>query len=362
MSRFFRRVKPFIRGIGNIGTPLCVSFGVASTVPTNNDAPSYVQDVFKKFGQTYEAGKNRKYIDIEEHIVESEQESIDDMPNEMSIEEFVEEHIVKSIEQDSDPKEPIKSTQIKESEYIPSNPTQYLSRFIDHTVLKPKSTESDIRKMCDEAIKYDFFSVCCNPCWVSLCKQLLKGTNVKICCVVGFPLGSNTTNIKVLEAAQAVKDGADEIDMVMNIGQAKSRNWNYVRDDIELVVNIVPEDVAIKVILETCLLSDDEIIEACKCATQAGAKFVKTSTGFGGGGATVEAVTLMRKTVDEESVKIGNEIGTVLVKASGGIRDSQKAKDMLRAGADRIGASSGIKIIGAGVQDTSTAKKKQEQY
>ena len=150
--------------------------------------------------------------------------------------------------------------------------------------------------------------------------------------------------------------------MVMNIGQAKSGNWSYIRDDIELVVNIVPEDVAVKVILETCLLDDDEIIEACKMATQAGAKFVKTSTGFGGGGATVEAVSLMRKTVDEESVKIGNEIGTVLVKASGGIRDSEKAKDMLKAGADRIGASSGIKIIGAGAEDTSPVAKKQEQY
>ena len=151
--------------------------------------------------------------------------------------------------------------------------------------------------------------------------------------------------------------------MVMNIGQAKSGNWNYVRDDIEMVVNIVPEHVAVKVILETCLLTDDEVIEACKCATQAGAKFVKTSTGFGGGGATVEHVSLMRKTVDEESIKLGNEIGTVLVKASGGIRDSQKAQDMLRAGANRIGASSGIKIIGAGAQDTSpTTAQKQEQY
>ena len=114
-----------------------------------------------------------------------------------------------SIEQDPDPKEPIKSTEIKQPESISFSSSQYLSRFIDHTVLKPKSTESDIRKMCDEAIKYDFFSVCCNPCWVSLCKELLKGTNVKICCVVGFPLGSNTTRIKVLEAEQAVKDGAD---------------------------------------------------------------------------------------------------------------------------------------------------------
>lgn len=141
--------------------------------------------------------------------------------------------------------------------------------------------------------------------------------------------------------------------MVMNIGFAKSGNWENVCNDIAMVVNAVPEQVAVKVILETCFLTDEEVIEACKCATQAGAKFVKTSTGFGGGGATVHHVTLMRKTVDDESIKMGMEIGTVLVKASGGIRDSKKAKEMLRAGADRIGASSGIKIIGAGAQDAS---------
>ena len=217
MSRFFRTFRPFIRNVGNIGTPICVSFGVASTIPTNNDAPSYVQDVFRQFGQTYEAGKNRKYVDIEEHTKESVEELLDDTTTQQNTQIEPQESVVsqdkqeeeESIQQDPDPKEPIKSTEIKQPETISFNPSQYLSRFIDHTVLKPKSTESDIRKMCDEAIKYDFFSVCCNPCWVSLCKELLKGTNVKICCVVGFPLGSNTTKMKILEAEQAVKDGAD---------------------------------------------------------------------------------------------------------------------------------------------------------
>lgn len=212
MSRFFRTVRPFIRSISNVTTPLCVSFGVASAVPSNNDAPSYVQDVFKQFDTRYEHRASRVYVEKHENK-ESEStqlqlKSVENILTEDSVIEQEEEE-EESIKEENDPKEPIKSIEIKEAESIPFNPSKYLSRFIDHTVLKPKSSEDDIRKMCDEAIKYDFFSVCCNPCWVSLCQQLLKDSNVKICCVVGFPLGSNTTQIKVLEAQQAVKDGAD---------------------------------------------------------------------------------------------------------------------------------------------------------
>merc|ERR1712154_570081 len=221
------------------------------------------------------------------------------------------------------------------------------------------------------AVKYNFFSVCCNPCWVPLCKELLKDSDVAICCVVGFPLGANTTQIKVLEAIQAVEDGANEIDMVMNVGQAKSENWEFVQNDIGMVVASVPSNVAVKVILETCLLSDNEIIEACKCSVKAGASFVKTSTGFGGGGATIDDVALMRKCVDEEAMSLGMDVGSVLVKASGGIRDSVKAEAMIEAGANRIGASSGIKIIGAEkdfmtetnvTAESQTVAVTQEQY
>merc|ERR1712154_462537 len=219
------------------------------------------------------------------------------------------------------------------------------------------------------AVKYNFFSVCCTPCWVPKCKELLVDSNVKICSVVGFPLGANTTEIKVMEAIHAVHDGADEIDMVMNIGKAKSGDWDFVQQDIAKVVEAVAEEgVAVKVILETGFLDDDEVVKACKCATNAKAKFVKTSTGFGGGGATVHHVELMRQTVDEEAVNLGMDIGSVFVKASGGIRDTLKAEEMIHAGANRIGASSGIKIIGAhdatpvaALLETA-ATIKQEQY
>merc|ERR1712083_1022447 len=223
--------------------------------------------------------------------------------------------------------------------------------------------------MCMEAKEYKFFSVCCNPCWVKKCKELLVGSEVKICCVVGFPLGANVSDIKAMEAMHAVHDGADEIDMVMNIGFAKSGDWASVQADISRVVEAVADEgVAVKVILETCFLTDEEVVQACKCATNAKAKFVKTSTGFGGGGATVHHVELMRKTVDEEAVTLGMDVGSVFVKASGGIRDTLKAEEMIHAGANRIGASSGIKIIGAHdatpVADSldKSATAKQEQY
>eukprot|EP01084_Bolivina_argentea_P066310 120862_1 len=352
MSRFFRTTKPFIRNIGTISTPLCVTFGIASTVPTNKDAPDYVQDAFTQFNTTY-ALKTEPQPLIEEHSHKTN--TIHPLsslqPQSISTESKTQSTTTDAIE----------STMTFENTPIetPINENQYLSRFIDHTVLKPKSTKQDIIKMCQEAIQFDFYSVCCNPCWVSLCKQLLKDTNVKICCVVGFPLGSNTTQMKLLEAQNAVKDGANEIDMVMNIGNAKSGNWEFVYNDIAMVVQSVPQNVLVKVILETCLLNNEEIIEACGCAVHAGAKFVKTSTGFGGGGATLEHVELMRKCVDEEAVYLGMESRSVLVKASGGIRDSQTAKEMIKAGADRIGASSGVKIIGGGINNTGSQMKEQ---
>merc|ERR1740123_994341 len=201
--------------------------------------------------------------------------------------------------------------------------------------------------MCAEAVAHSFFSVCCNPSWVGLCRQLTLDSTVKVCCVVGFPLGANTSAIKRLEAEQAVRDGADEIDMVMNIGRARSGDWAFVARDIRSVVESVSPSVRVKVILETCLLTDAETVRACQIATEMGASFVKTSTGFGGGGATLQDVRLMRETVDAEALRLGREKGSVLVKASGGIRDTQTAQEMIEAGASRIGASSGIKIIGA---------------
>jgi len=221
-----------------------------------------------------------------------------------------------------------------------------LAQIIDHTMLTPATTEKDIEQMCNEALQYNFHSVCCNPCWISKCKELLDGSEVSICCVVGFPLGANTTNIKKMEAIRAVKDGANELDMVMNIGKAKSGDWKFVRNDINTVVKAVAkEGVLVKVILETCLLTDDEVVRACQCAVNAKAKFVKTSTGFADGGATVPRVKLMRKAVDEEAVRLGLEPGSVSVKASGGIRTRRKSREMIEAGADRIGASDGIQIV-----------------
>eukprot|EP00484_Ammonia_sp_Unknown_P030119 CAMPEP_0197028496 /NCGR_PEP_ID=MMETSP1384-20130603/8163_1 /TAXON_ID=29189 /ORGANISM="Ammonia sp." /LENGTH=350 /DNA_ID=CAMNT_0042457507 /DNA_START=33 /DNA_END=1085 /DNA_ORIENTATION=- len=350
MSRFFRRIQPLLRNLGTVSAPICVSFGAASSVPTSDDAPDFVQDVFSRFGDNYQLQSKRPAFAREPHPESVKlQETEEAEPEETEKEEAEQETVQQTTATDATAT--ASSSGWKERAEFSS----YLSRFIDHTVLKPTSTEQQIRKMCAEALRHDFFSICCNPCWVSLCKELLKGSRVKICCVVGFPLGGNTTIIKALEAQQAVEDGADEIDMVMNVGQAKSANWDFVYNDIEQVVKAVPERVHVKVILETCLLTDDEIVEACRCATRAGAKFVKTSTGFASGGATVDHVRLMRRTVDEESLRLGNEIGTVLVKASGGIRDTVKAKEMLRAGADRIGASSGIAIVGAG-------EKQEGQY
>ncbi|AZR74791.1 deoxyribose-phosphate aldolase [Anoxybacter fermentans] len=206
---------------------------------------------------------------------------------------------------------------------------------IDHTLLKPNATEDDIRKLCEEAKKYGFASVCVNPAYVALASKLLRGTGVKVCTVVGFPLGATTTTTKVIETRDAIANGATEIDMVINVGALKSGNNALVKRDIEEVVEAARGRAIVKVILETSLLTDEEKVRACLLSKYAGAHFVKTATGFGPGGATVEDVALMRKTV-------GNEMG---VKASGGIRDLKTARAMIDAGATRIGASASVAIV-----------------
>jgi deoxyribose-phosphate aldolase len=213
-----------------------------------------------------------------------------------------------------------------------------LASMIDHTLLKPEASEADIKKLCDEAIGYRFHSVCVNPSYVGLARQCLENSGVKVCTVIGFPLGATTTRAKVSEAIDAVENGATELDMVLNIGMLKSKNYDRVLNDIKSVVGEskkLKEGILVKVILETCLLAKDEKVKACELALEAGADFVKTSTGFSTGGATVEDIKLMRNTV-------GPNVG---VKASGGIRDLKTAIEMIEAGATRIGASSSVKII-----------------
>lgn len=213
--------------------------------------------------------------------------------------------------------------------------SEQLERLIDHTLLKPESTEGDIQTLCLEAKEHNFKSVCINPDWVGYASDLLQGTDVEVCTVIGFPLGANKTVTKVFEAQEAVKNGATEVDMVINIGRLKSEDFAYVYDDIAEVVKAVKGQAIVKVIIETCLLERNEKIRACEIAKRAGADFVKTSTGFSTGGATVEDVKLMRSTV-------GPELG---VKASGGVRTPQDAQDMIEAGATRIGTSNGVKLV-----------------
>lgn len=209
-----------------------------------------------------------------------------------------------------------------------------LARTIDHTLLKAIATEQSVRELCAEARKYGFASVCVNPCWVELCARELSGSGVLVCSVVGFPLGANAPETKAAEARLAVSQGAREIDVVINLGAAKSGDWRAVEEDIRGVVK-ASGDAAVKAIIETCYLSDAEKVKACETAARAGARFVKTSTGFGTGGASAEDVRLMRKTVGDK----------LQVKASGGIRSYHDAIMMLDAGADRIGASSSIAIV-----------------
>lgn len=211
-----------------------------------------------------------------------------------------------------------------------------LNKYIDHTLLKPDAKPEDIEKLCREAMDYNFYAVCVNSCWVKTAKSVLSGSDVKIASVVGFPLGAMETSAKVYETETACSHGASEIDMVINIGNVKSANCDAVKHDISCVADKAHEHNAIlKVILEIGLLTDEEIKKACEISENAGADFVKTSTGFGYGGATIEAVSLMRKSVSEN----------VSVKASGGIRDYETAMAMIEAGADRIGTSSGPAIV-----------------
>jgi deoxyribose-phosphate aldolase len=205
---------------------------------------------------------------------------------------------------------------------------------IDHTALKPDTTKEQIQKLCSEATEHGFASVCVNPCYVKLCNELLHGSNVKVCTVIGFPLGAATTSIKVAEAVEAMSNGANEIDMVINIGALKSGDLDFVKNDIEAVVQAAKDKALVKVILETCLLTEEEKIVCCNICKDAKADFVKTSTGFSTGGATVEDIKLMRSIVKPY-------LG---VKASGGIRDYKTAKDMIDAGASRIGASASVAI------------------
>lgn len=208
------------------------------------------------------------------------------------------------------------------------------NRLIDHTLLAPDATEAQIKKLCEEAKQYDFASVCVNPCYVAFCLRQLEGSRVNVCTVIGFPLGATSTESKIFEAEQALEDGADEIDMVINVGALKDKRYRYVEDEIHRLKKVCGDKV-LKVILETCLLTDDEKVKACELAKSAGADFVKTSTGFSKGGATVHDVELMRKTV-------GSTLG---VKASGGVRSKEEMVAMVKAGATRIGTSHGVELM-----------------
>lgn len=210
-----------------------------------------------------------------------------------------------------------------------------IKSMIDHTLLKPDATKEDISLLCEEAKKYEFVAVCVNPYYISLCKELLNDSDVKIATVVGFPLGANTKEVKAFETIDAIKNGAQEIDMVINIAALKNKDYDVVMEDIKSVVDAAKDDAIVKVIIETCLLTDDEKKKACEISLEAGADFVKTSTGFSTGGATVEDVKLMKSIVGDR----------MEVKASGGIRDLETANKMIEAGATRLGTSSGIKIV-----------------
>lgn len=215
-----------------------------------------------------------------------------------------------------------------------------INKYIDHTLLKPESTQEQIAKLVSEAKEYDFASVCVNPTWVSYCANELSGTDVKVCTVIGFPLGATTSATKAFEAKEAIENGASEVDMVINIGLLKSGQYQSVEDDIRAVVE-ASGDKLVKVIIEACLLTDEEKVKACELSVSAGADFVKTSTGFSIHGATVEDVALMRKTV-------GDKVG---VKAAGGARSLADAEAFIAAGATRIGTSAGVAIVNGEVSN-----------
>ncbi|WP_206912645.1 deoxyribose-phosphate aldolase [Enterococcus sp. DIV0849a] len=210
-----------------------------------------------------------------------------------------------------------------------------VNQMIDHTILKADAKEEDVLRIVEEAKKYEFFSVCINPCWVALAKEHLAGTSVDVCTVIGFPLGANTSEVKAYEATDAINNGATEVDMVINVGALKSKQYKKVLKDIQAVVDAAKGKALVKVIIETALLTDEEKVKVCELAKEAGADFVKTSTGFSTGGATVADVKLMRETV-------GPDMG---VKASGGIHNEAEAVAMIEAGATRIGTSAGVAIM-----------------
>jgi deoxyribose-phosphate aldolase len=210
-----------------------------------------------------------------------------------------------------------------------------IAKYIDHTILKPEATVEEVKKLCREAKEYNFASVCVNGCYAKLVSNELAGSDVKTCVVVGFPLGAMTKEAKAFETSDAIKNGANEIDMVINVGALKDKNYDLLKQDIEAVVSAAKGKAIVKVIIETCLLTDEEKVKACEISKEAKADFVKTSTGFSTGGATKEDIALMRNTV-------GEGLG---VKASGGVRDYNTAMDMINAGASRIGASASIAIV-----------------
>ncbi|MDO5038742.1 deoxyribose-phosphate aldolase [Clostridium sp.] len=218
-----------------------------------------------------------------------------------------------------------------------------LAKMIDHTLLKPEATSEGIKKLCEEAVKYNFASVCVNPGRVKEAYEIVKNSEVKVCTVIGFPLGATTTEVKVFETKDAIQNGATEVDMVINVGRLKDKDYDFVKEDIKAVVEAAKGKALTKVIIETCLLTDEEKVIACKLSKEAGADFVKTSTGFSTGGATGEDIKLMRETV-------GENMG---VKASGGVRSLEDALVMIENGATRIGASASIAIC-EGTESDST--------
>lgn len=209
-----------------------------------------------------------------------------------------------------------------------------INKLIDHTLLKAFATEEDIKKLCEEAKEFNFKSVCVNPCHVALAKKCLENSDVLVCTVIGFPLGANTVETKVFETKDAINNGAQEIDMVINVGKAKEHNYDYIENEISSIVKVA-NGLTVKVIIETCYLTDEEKVEVCKAATRAKATFVKTSTGFGTGGATAHDVKLMKENISPN----------MFVKASGGVKNLEDLNIMVASGASRIGASSGVAIM-----------------